>query len=422
MRKLLLSACLAAACWIGDARAMHGYPNSYSPEKINSVHEIYEGKELDISSWGNKELLSQYKKFPNVEVLTADLNVFRITYCNSLGILFYGEQFKLDLNKFPKIKKLKLSSNRKECSLASRHSVTMGYNIQLTELSTLGGMENLEELDMSRLSIAKIPDSIQNFRCLKKLYLGDNFLEKLPRSIGNLTNLETLILGTDAGEWSNCLVTLPNSIGNLVNLKVLDLFGCNLRELPATIGNLRNLEGLFLGFNKLLRLPESIGNLRKLEMLSFGWPSGVSIDSIRCWERETGRSFLNEYRNQRNIKVEIPETIGNLVNLRSLRLYNCLALETLPDSIGNLVNLQSLDLSDNPALETLPDSIGNLVNLQSLYLSDNPALKTLPDPIGNLVNLEYLSVDDCVALPPTVRNLKKLGSHKLEKLEKQIVD
>jgi Leucine-rich repeat (LRR) protein len=74
----------------------------------------------------------------------------------------------------------------------------------------------------------------------------------------------------------------------------------------------------------------------------------------------------------------LPDSIGNLINLRELKLYNN-QLESLPDSIGNLINLQELWVGHN-SLKNLPDSIGNLLNLKELYLSDNK-LESLPTSI-----------------------------------------
>ena len=85
----------------------------------------------------------------------------------------------------------------------------------------------------------------------------------------------------------------------------------------------------------------------------------------------------------------LPERIGRLTNLKTLRLNNN-NLESLPDWIGNLTNLKSLRLGGN-GLKSLPESIGNLTNLEYLDLSNNN-LETLPDSIGNLKNLKELDV------------------------------
>lgn len=74
----------------------------------------------------------------------------------------------------------------------------------------------------------------------------------------------------------------------------------------------------------------------------------------------------------------LPESIGNLVNLRSLEVSHN-ELTSLPESIGNLINLTSLHFGTNK-LTSLPESIGNLRNLMGLYVSDNE-LTSLPESI-----------------------------------------
>jgi len=94
------------------------------------------------------------------------------------------------------------------------------------------------------------------------LGLLENNLTSIPSSIGNLTNLETLILG------KNSLSSLPEEIGNLTNLEELSLYYTNLTSLPSWIGKLTNLVELDLSFNKLTSLPKEIGNLKNLETLT----------------------------------------------------------------------------------------------------------------------------------------------------------
>ena len=76
----------------------------------------------------------------------------------------------------------------------------------------------------------------------------------------------------------------------------------------------------------------------------------------------------------------LPESIGNLVNLRELYLWHCY-LDDLPDAIGKLVNLKVLQVSDN-FLKGLPESFGNLPNLSVFAVMSNN-LNSLPESFEN---------------------------------------
>ena len=57
----------------------------------------------------------------------------------------------------------------------------------------------------------------------------------------------------------------------------------------------------------------------------------------------------------------------------------------LPDSLGNFYNLRSLDLSLNSFDGPLPNSIQHLTNLESLDLSMNSISGPIPTWIGNFL-------------------------------------
>jgi Leucine-rich repeat (LRR) protein len=87
----------------------------------------------------------------------------------------------------------------------------------------------------------------------------------------------------------------------------------------------------------------------------------------------------------------IPKSIGSISNLEELNIYSeslrPIYIEELPESIGNLHNLKILYVCDCQ-LEYLPESIGNLENLEELVLIDLRRLKEIPNSIGNLKKLE----------------------------------
>ena len=126
-------------------------------------------------------------------------------------------------------------------------------------------------------------------------------------------------------------------------------------------------------------IPESIGNLKNLKSLSVGQSQLTSL----------------------------PESIGNLKNLKYLSVNNN-QLTSLPNSIGNLKSLKKLSTANNK-LTSLPESIGNLKNLEGLFLQFNQ-LTSLPNSIGNLRSLIGLDVmgNQLTSLPDSIKNLKNL--------------
>lgn len=134
---------------------------------------------------------------------------------------------------------------------------------------------------------------------------------------------------------------IPKSIGGLTNLVKLDLRENNLTEIPETIGNIKNLRIIYLENNQLTKLPETIGNLKNLKSL----------------------------RLDKNQLEEIPETIGNLTNLNKLIVPHN-NIKIIPNSITLLINLKNLELQNNE-IEKLPIGIGNLKKLEWIILIDN---------------------------------------------------
>lgn len=121
-------------------------------------------------------------------------------------------------------------------------------------------LTNVDELDLSRNLIQKLPDNIGNFSSLRWLDLHSNRLESVPESIGNLVGLTHLNLS------NNRLISagLPSTLGFLTSLKSLNLGMNQLDALPSTMGALDNLQELGLFDNLFISLPEFVTVLRNL--------------------------------------------------------------------------------------------------------------------------------------------------------------
>jgi len=228
--------------------------------------------------------------------------------------------------------------------------------------------EALKSIHVSSLSVdisTYIPECLTKLTSLKNLRIGtpysgfeDTGIE-LPKSIGNLTNLESFVIFIEIN-------SLPESIGNLKKLKELELNNTHISSIPKSIENLVNLKSLkIVGNEKLKQLPESFNTLINLEILYLD----------------------NEYTQKRKISpVHLPPNAFNkLKKLKILSIKNNSLLTVFPDILENK-NLQSLDLSGS-GFKKIPESISKLKNLKLLHVSRTP-LDSLPEAISELKKLK----------------------------------
>ncbi|KAL9314285.1 hypothetical protein ACSQ67_019737 [Phaseolus vulgaris] len=118
--------------------------------------------------------------------------------------------------------------------------------------------------------------------------LAENFIERLPVSLGKLQSLKLMNLD------GNRITSLPDELDQLVRLERLSVSRNLLASLPVTIGSLRNLVLLNVSNNKLQSLPESVGSCSSLEELQ-----------------------AND-----NLIEDLPSSVCNLSHLKSLCLDN----------------------------------------------------------------------------------------------------
>lgn len=203
-----------------------------------------------------------------------------------------------------------------------------------------------------------------------KLRAEGAFLTCLPTELWQLSKLQYLGLG------NNLLAELAGEIGQLTNLQTLVLQANHLATLPATLRNLRSLRVLRLSSNLLTTVPPQIGELKSLEWLEMGSARLRTLDS-GLWRLLNLRGLFL-YTNQ---LTELSPEIEKLKELRELSLVGNKLIK-LPDEVGDLENLEVLDLLCNQ-LCTLPTAIARLKKLKQLCVQGNCQL-IIPDEVRAL--------------------------------------
>lgn len=123
-------------------------------------------------------------------------------------------------------------------------------------------------------------DLIELFnRCenLQELILTENFLSKLPKSIGYLVKLNNLNVDR------NALESIPIEIGNCTSLGVLSLRDNKLKKLPSELGNCSELHVLDVSGNQLQYLPYTLVNLQ----LKAVWLSENQAQPLLTFQTDT---------------------------------------------------------------------------------------------------------------------------------------
>ncbi|TVU33168.1 hypothetical protein EJB05_24954 [Eragrostis curvula] len=236
----------------------------------------------------------------------------------------------------------------------------------------------MQHLNLSSNSFTgSVPAGIAGFPKLKSLVLDTNsFNGSYPSvAISNLIDLETLTLASNAFTPGPVL----EEFGKLMKLKTLWLGGMNLTgTIPDSLSALTELTLLDLSQNKLHgEIPAWILKHQKLQYMylyanSFTGGIGPNITAINLLELDVSTNWLTD---------PIPETIGNLKNLKLLYLYFNKITGPVPASVGLLPNLTDLRIFNNMLSGPLPPELGKHSPLGNLEVSNNFLNGTVPDTL-----------------------------------------
>jgi Leucine-rich repeat (LRR) protein len=187
-------------------------------------------------------------------------------------------------------------------------------------------IKNFTHLTKLKIYCENLEDLTEDFGKLTKLNLLEikGRLTGLPETIGNLTNLQTLILS------DNCIKLLPETIGNLTNLKKLEVANNQLIKLPESIKNLTNLSQLSLRSNLFQELPICIDKIAQVFINDATWDIRnlsincelliySSITKLTNLPVELKKIYVDNIKKDDNIKIKLP--FGCEIMQRSLEKY-----------------------------------------------------------------------------------------------------
>ncbi|KAL7084074.1 hypothetical protein ACP275_14G202300 [Erythranthe tilingii] len=266
-------------------------------------------------------------------------------------------------------------------------------------------LQCLRVLDLSRLGLNDLPDSVDRLEYLRYLNLSENRMFCLPESMCKLVALQTLKL-------KNCsqLIELPQNMRNLSNLRHLELdTRGQLQFMPPEFGRLTSLQTLstyVVGRRKghvieelknmdCLRGSLCIKNiqyvsnatdaaeaklgmkacLNKLELQWIELPAGSPQLNQRMSEQAQVLANLQPHGNIKKLVIQnycgviYPNWLSeSWRKFTSIHLQGLKYCDSLP-SLGQLPSLKSFAISDMPLLEYVDDRFygtGNHVKFPSL--------------------------------------------------------
>ncbi|KAM7481248.1 hypothetical protein LguiB_005831 [Lonicera macranthoides] len=213
-----------------------------------------------------------------------------------------------------------------------------------------------------------------------------------------------------------------SSLFNLVHLQTLNLADndFNYSRIPSEIIRFSMLSTLNLSLSVFCgQIPSEISGLSRLVSLDLSGNTDFTYSSRFLKLEKPGLrglvqnlTYLKElFLSEVDISSQVPENLGNLTSLRSLRLKNCGLYGEFPTAIFHLPNLEILSAGVNENLTgSLPEFHQNSP-LKILVLRGTNFSGVLPYSIGNLSSLSVLRLSDChfsSYLPASLNNLTLL--------------
>lgn len=205
---------------------------------------------------------------------------------------------------------------------------------------------------------------------------NNNLTGKIPKEIGNLTELWGLFLASN-----NLIGEIPNTLSSLTELYNLTL--------QSNAYLTANDEDLISFINEKNDYDDHDGQTNYEYIVSTNEPRKLAEFEkqilIDIYTKLGGADWIGEGLPCYNWQgVTCTDGVITRLNLSNKNLTGY-----IPKSIGSLSFLTSLNLEYNKLTGSIPKEIGNLTSLGSLSIHHNKLSGEIPKEIGNLGNLFY---------------------------------
>jgi hypothetical protein len=170
-----------------------------------------------------------------------------------------------------------------ELAGSKRLNISCGLTQFPSEIYALA--DSLEILDLSNNHLKTLPDEFERLKHLKIVFFTNNDFEEIPEVLSQCLDLKIVSFKSNqiasVGEqvlpqklrWliltNNKIEKLPTSLGRLSDLQKLMLAGNQLQSLPESMASCQKLELIRLSANQLTELPPWLFTLPRLSWLAY---------------------------------------------------------------------------------------------------------------------------------------------------------
>lgn len=267
------------------------------------------------------------------------------------------------------------------------------------DLHWLLGLSSLKYLHLGSVDLSKADDywlqAINKLPSLSELHLPACGLSNFPLTLPFINFTSLSILDLSRNEFTS---SLPSWLFKLSSLSYLDLNNNYLEDrVKDDFSNLNSLQYIDLSSNPFIggTLPRSLGKLCGLKSLdlSFNNISGELTEFFHGFSSCANSSLELLDLGYNQLSGFLPDTLGNLKNLKFLMLEQNSFLGSIPNTIGNLLAMEKVFIANMKMNGTIPESIGQLSRMTILDLSENSWTGVVTEAhFFNLSSLKELSI------------------------------